>query len=59
MCQAVTPYLCVTTRMDAHVCAHVHKINTDRVTENLSCSRSVAQLDAVLPVTSGLLLTTV
>lgn len=46
MCQAVTPYLCVTTRMDAHVCAHAHKINTDRVTGNLSCSRLVAPSSA-------------
>lgn len=37
MCQAVTRYLCVTTRMDAHV--HTHKINTDRETGNQGCSK--------------------
>lgn len=40
--------------MDAHVCVHVHKINTDRVTGNLSCSRSVAASSAGRRVASDI-----
>lgn len=54
MCQAVTPYLRVTTRMNAHVCAHARKINTDRATGNLSCSRSVAPSSAGRRVASDI-----